>query len=353
MKPLRMLLASPRFWPLAGPRELFAASLARDLARNGHHVTVVTRRWMKTWPEKFRMGPVNVIRLPRRDDRLLDPLRRLGRGPRWADELSHWLSRHRSSFDLGYVIAEDVDSDSIARCLVRAGLPAVVNCETDLSAEPTNGYGMIPVNGTRVRHMNLLHETSGNNDISGSLDSRLADWRPPDRAEARAGLACAHPILELPERAVLAICSAPLVDSSKIFRLATAWRRLLEACPSARLWMIGEGRQGRRVFQHVLDLEIDHAMVFPGNFDEIRDVLRAANGFIMPGPTTLPDWYWKVANDLGVPVICHADNPAAGRSSSRIVRFEDEGRRSLERVLIEWARQGRNLMDETNTGCRR
>ena len=85
MAPLRLALASPRFWPLMGDGPDHLLALADSLAAAGHVVTVVTPQWKRTWPRQMTIGRISLIRL-----------RGSGRGGwstlRWMYSLASWLA---------------------------------------------------------------------------------------------------------------------------------------------------------------------------------------------------------------------------------------------------------------------
>jgi hypothetical protein len=141
----------------------------------------------------------------------------------------------------------------------------------------------------------------------------------------------------------LAICSAPLTDDSGVFALVKVWREVLDRWPRARLWLLGEGTDGPMLYHRVRQYEMDHAVIFPGQFDEIRDVLEAADAFIIPPGTATTDWFWAIAMETGLPVICPASHPAATRAAMVM----DDDPQSLLRSLFGWCESLHNARPGT------
>ncbi len=63
MKRLRILMLSPQFHPIVGGYERAAERLSIELAKRGHHVTVITERRKNEWPDKETINGVFVRRL--------------------------------------------------------------------------------------------------------------------------------------------------------------------------------------------------------------------------------------------------------------------------------------------------
>src|SRR5688572_1343298 len=63
MVPLRLALATPRFWPHIGDGPTHLLRLAESLIGLGHSVPIVTPQWKRTWPPRMWIGAIPVVRL--------------------------------------------------------------------------------------------------------------------------------------------------------------------------------------------------------------------------------------------------------------------------------------------------
>ncbi len=305
----RLLLVSPRFWPVSGSLELLASGLAQELAELGHKVTVLTGGMDRVWPNSFEMGSVSVVRLPKRRDGFLDAWRLLKRRNAWSSDLYRWLSRHHEAFDYAIVISGPDEIGVTVDCLRRAGLPAIVRRDGICSRRSPAFLERSPNLSRRIRWVSASGQAA-EDEYCVSICDGVADWRSIElsRQQIREALQTAHPLFQLGDRDLLAVCPVDLEAGNGVFELVDAWREILSQFPTARLWMTGEGVDGYELFQRIRDLEMEHAVILPGNFDEILDVLQAADAIIMPGKETPPGWYAGSVRMLGVPVICHAAN---------------------------------------------
>jgi hypothetical protein len=133
----------------------------------------------------------------------------------------------------------------------------------------------------------------------------------------------------------------------------TAWKRFLGTCPTARIWFVGSGVDGYSLFQHVRDLEMEHAVILPGSFDHASDLIMAADAILLPGQgprsDSERDFFVETAIQTGLPVICHSSNRTVGQcllamengvgniaSSYRPLWNFCDPDKPLANVLVQW-----------------
>ena len=121
MNPLRLLLVTQHFWPLAGGAQRLLANLAVDLAARGCDVTVLTARWHPAWSAAFHFHGVPVIRLPHA------PTGRWGTF-RYLVSLARWLRRNADRFDAVCVSTLEREAYAALRALGRR-VPVVLRAE--------------------------------------------------------------------------------------------------------------------------------------------------------------------------------------------------------------------------------
>ena len=72
--------------------------------------------------------------------------------------------------------------------------------------------------------------------------------------------------------------------SNGLMTLIDAWPEVLAGCPEARLWLIGDGPLRDALNDRIRDLQLQSKVVMPGSFDEVADVLSAADAAVCPTP---------------------------------------------------------------------
>ena len=76
------------------------------------------------------------------------------------------------------------------------------------------------------------------------------------------------------------------LDKKKgLVELIRSWPSVLENWADSQLWLIGEGPDRDLLYQEIKDLEVRSSVFMPGAFDDVTDLLRAANLFVLPSYT--------------------------------------------------------------------
>jgi glycosyltransferase involved in cell wall biosynthesis len=101
----------------------------------------------------------------------------------------------------------------------------------------------------------------------------------------------------------LAVFAEYLHEAMGVQTLLAAWERVLAHWPEAKLWLIGEGPDGRRIWDRVRQLELENHVILPGSFDDLTDVLHAADLFVLPSHEGVTSTTLLRAVAAGVPVI--------------------------------------------------
>ena len=343
-----LLLVSKRFWPLAGPEELLAAGLAEQISNSGWTVEVVTSHFVRQWPDQFQMGSVSVHRVPR-SQRSWSPatLGYYGRN-RWLRGLQRWLGTHRSRIEAAIVLESGTEL-ATAQAVARAGIPALVRIGNDvldqISPADKALQALTDINALLVTPDPSRKRDNALTPIDGAVSMEYVPDGIPDlpadmsdRNQAREILARTHPIFHLDKDALLAVSGAALTFDSGVFALVRAWRRVLAAHPSARLWLIGSGENAPELFQRICDLEMQHSVLIPGNFDDVTDLFQAADVLVLPGIGDHADWYLNTALGHRVTIIHHQRAPVVADlpSTAHHIPFDDDSR-SIDLVVNRWA----------------
>ncbi|MGI9517139.1 MAG: glycosyltransferase [Pirellulaceae bacterium] len=348
-----LLLVSKRFWPMAGPLELLAAALARQFVESGHRVDVVASHFVRQWPDRFQMGGVHVHRVPR-TQRSWSPatLGYYGRN-RWLRGLQRWITTHRRNFDAAVILESSDEQFATAQAVARLGMPAVVRIGNHVldQLSPATEKVLRSLVSTHIAlvtpdHASLSQWETGADTPGMGVPSiqcvpdgsTVNAVNLPDQHVARQILARTHPIFHLDDGALLAISPADLTFDSGVFGLVRAWRRVLAAHPSARLWLIGNGENAPELFQRICDLDMQHAVLIPGNFDDVSELFQAADACILPGTDDRADWYVNTALGQQVTIIHHQRAPAVAAipSAAHHIPFDDD-LRTIDLVVNRWA----------------
>lgn len=351
MKRLRLLLVSYRFWPLAGEREVLAGALAEGLAEIGHDVTVASAGIVKQWPDEFQLGNVCVRRLSLSNRLAWAATAWSQTRNRWIRSLQRWFASRTSEFDGVIVFEFAQDQLGVSKLLAKSGLPMAVRVDDEIvnrfareiAAVSSSEQGAIHFVANAAETCNALSQIAPRKQICQIEDGVAIETGPSfSKASLRQSLASTHAVLAVAPSAPFAICSSAISHNSGVFRLVRIWPRIVSHSPNAKLWLIGDGPDKDELFQRICDLNLRNSVILPGEFDEIRDVLQAANMFIIPGSQERLTVYAKLAMSLGVPLICHRDAPCSRnlRDEHNAFLYEDQTHSLSEKILQcidDWA----------------
>ncbi|HEY2146684.1 MAG TPA: glycosyltransferase, partial [Pirellulales bacterium] len=102
------------------------------------------------------------------------------------------------------------------------------------------------------------------------------------RAQARRTIGESNPALSLDEQTPLAVYTGRLHRMKGLNDLIAAWPRVLKHHPAARLWLVGEGPEHAVLERKARSLGLNARVVFAGSFDNLEDILTAADLFVLP-----------------------------------------------------------------------
>lgn len=317
----RLVLVTRRFWPLVGGAEVVMARLAAAFKERGASVTLLTARWGSNWPETIEHRGVRVVRLPQPATRVWGTLR-------YMQAVGRWVARHADMLDLAYVSMLKHDAYAV---LGAAGskLPVVLRAEG--AGVTGDCYWQVEARcGRRIRRR--CQQAAALVAPSVAIERELiAAGYPRDRIhlipngvplmpmatpaarrEAREALGHIQRALELPERAPLAVYTGRLHERKGLQHLVAAWPLVLEQQPQARLWLVGEGPCEGDLASQIDALGLQGKVVLAGAFDDVEDVLRAADLFVLPSLEEGMSLALLEAMALGVPIV--ATDIAANRA---------------------------------------
>lgn len=308
MNGLRVVLITPRFWPLFGSPEDTVAELAVGLKRRGAEPRILTARWEAHWSPQLVFGLVPVTRLPHPRTRGWGTLR-------YLIALARWLRTHRAECDVVYLVGAGHELP-VARSVLRGcGIPIVVRAEI-----PDSGAERRP-SAWRLNRACCAADAAVASDLAAARLLAQAGLPPQrvhliaddipestsrlavDRQAARAALADINPMLTVPDEAQLVICVGRLGRGRGLLRLLEAWRPLGCRWPGLRLWLVGDGPFRETLYARLGDLDLRLAVHMPGSFDNLDDVLSAADLLVEPSGESVSPRVMLQAACLGRPVV--------------------------------------------------
>jgi len=294
------------------------AELATGLRRRGAEPTILTARWDPDWPARAHYHGIPVVRLS-------NPWG-LGWGTfRYIIALSRWIRRHRAQIDLVCVSRLRFDAYAATRAVRHTAIPIVLRAEDagtygDCHWHEKSRFGkrfwrrcqaadavIAPDAGVERE---LLEAGYAPNRVcqipNGVATAVLGDGGK--RFEARQALADVNADLAVAVDAPVAVHIGRLRKGKGLLNLIRAWRPVVYRWPTARLWLVGDGPFRDALYRRIVDLDLQHCVLMPGTFDEVDEVLKAANVFVCPGDEPgLPQALLE-AVAAGVPVIA-AESP--------------------------------------------
>jgi glycosyltransferase involved in cell wall biosynthesis len=338
LSPRRVVFVTRRFWPLVGGAEKTLARLAAEMAKRGIGVTVLTAGWHPRWPAAVDYRSVRVVRLgPAPRDRLSTL--------RFVRALARWLRSRRDPWEPVCVSGLRHEAYAAVRAL-EGRVPVIVRAEAS-GPDGDCAWQARTFAGRWIRRACLRADAVvapsrpvGQELIAaGYPEDRIryvpdgvpipGPPNPAGKAAAREALAAASPSLNLPPEAILCVYTGRLEWSRGLEGLVAAWAQVVARFPDARLWLAGEGPD-----EHVLRSQIDARrlggrVLLAGVFDEIDELLAAADLFALPSAPGGARVALAEAMAAGLPVVAadvaeHRELASDGREALLVAPREGE-----------------------------
>ncbi len=282
-----------RFWPLVGGAEMVMANLASEFQRQGAHPILLTAQWDPTWPRQFTHREVEV-------QRLANPERRGWGTFVYMDALTRWLRTNRDRYDVAFVSMLKHSAYSAVTACRKQSQSVVLRVEGGGETGDCNWHNVARF-GSRIRRrckladaviapseathdelvvaqfpLNRIHHVP--NGVALARHRRTVETM----TQARKVLAqnnrdfTSHPDHQV------SVYTGRLTRNKGLFELLDAWRTVVQHNPHSQLWLIGEGPDREALYDRIRELELVGHVLMPGAFDDVGDLLKAANTFILP-----------------------------------------------------------------------
>lgn len=308
-----VLLVTRRYWPLPGGWEKVWSRLLDELARRGHHTTVLTPQWQADWPDETLHGAVRIVRLP-------PPQRGRWGEIRYLSQLTKEVVRLRSEFDV--LLTAGLRGDAYA--MVGAGrkhrFPVVLVAEQP-GLRGDCHWQLEAACGSRIKKRCYQAQSypaatpliERELIAAGYARSRIRPIPlgvPPAevpsaaaRREARRALAQADPALALGDDEPLVVCIGRLRLGKGLDTLLAAWRQTAQVIPRATLWLVGEGPDADYLRERIVEFDLTTRVRLTGAFDDVDDVYRSADVAVFPALEDGPAVGLLEAASYGLPIV--------------------------------------------------
>ncbi len=304
--PLKLALASRRYPPLIGGAERVFGYLAEALAREGADVSVLTSKTAeaRAFPDRDEIAVANgrlVVHRLR-----TSPLRFVGTWM-YMRNLERWLTSN--PVDLAYVSMLKHDAYVAAGAGRERGFPVVLRPEGagatgDVAWQAQGNFGRRIADRCRRADAFVAISKAVHDELTtaGYDDSRIHDLPNgvpiPKRAWQR------RPGWNGSPHAMFVGRLAPEKNLGALIR---AWPIVRHDYPDARLTLVGEGPERpaleRIAREHGLSTGAGAAVDLPGASDQVEDLLRTADLFVLPSIEEGMSIALLEAMALGVPVV--------------------------------------------------
>lgn len=321
MTPLRLLIVTPRYWPLTGGTEAVAALLVDQLAQrpDAVSVTVLTAQWDASWPEEVIHHGARVTRL--------SPAPRGGWSAfRFLRVLGRWVRAHDDEYDVVYVLNLRHEAYTALGARRDDRLPPVVlrtqrsGASGDCHWQHSARFGRRILRRCQLADAVVAPTVTAANELleTGYLRDQVTvipdgavetgDRSEARRHHARQSLADVNHDFACAEFAPVAVAVERLVNGRGLSEMIRAWRIVATRWPSAKLWLIGDGPGRESLYEQIVDLGLHHRLIIPGSFDDLAEVFHAADVYLSPSPDCCVTPQLLQAMAAGLPVIT-ADAP--------------------------------------------
>jgi glycosyltransferase involved in cell wall biosynthesis len=287
---LRIVVFARRFWPFSGLGELAVGELASRLRKRGHDVSIATVRWTRSWTERLDYREMPVVRIAA-------PIAGRWSAGRFARSFARFFSSHRP-ID-GVIFSGMSEEVQAAISAVPRGVPTVLRIDesfegvthsihrrhVELGLLATSVVATWPTIAKRLAEIEEFPKTTV---IHDAVDDLSVTRTVAGQSTARMSLSEAHPIMNVLADQPLVVTGSRLNGDPGVFDLITAWKTVVRYFPEAKLWVLGDGLQANTIWKQIVREELAQSVIMPGFFDDLTEILAAADLYVHPGRTDLP-----------------------------------------------------------------
>lgn len=268
------------------------AKLAQELRRQKVDVRIVTARWHKTWPERIVHREIPIFRLP-------NPQLRGWGTLRYMMSLGKYLQKHQPELDAVYVSMLKHSAYMAVERLKKTSTPVILRAEGggetgDCRWQQEANFGL-RIRGVCQQADAIVAPSPAIMEelLAAGYDPEKLHFIPNGvsippartkqrRFDARMALQSAQPSFSLNNDNPLAVYTGRLHPKKGLLTAIDAWPAVLQRFPDAKLLLVGEGPQEAQLRERITSLGLQDRVFLPGVFDDVSDLLDAADLFLLP-----------------------------------------------------------------------
>lgn len=329
-----LLLVTSSFFPQATDSTHRLLEFCQRLSKLGIRVTVVTEAKHKTWPAEIMLDRTRVVRVP--TERSVGILRR-SRG----NELRHWLNTNTHRFQAVYFdspwhrtheyLLKDVHPEK-----TWTWMRFDVNQQVEESSESNMAARVSPAdqivlqkvgevlvpNAASQQALAAISITEINSQRIVDRSVSLIDRSIGARRNARLLLSEISQDLFLRQKDQFVLIPGELRPAWQIDFALRALGPLLQSNSQLRLWILGEGRERKRVYRYLKDQSIHYAVSLPGVFTDVTELLQAVDLCLLPGENAGLSWWASVCAKSRIPMLLPKSAKVTSNLSKRSPAFD-------------------------------
>ncbi len=308
----RLLVVARRFWPLCDESCHRLVHWSSTLHRQGFDVTVLTGRWHSSWPADSDCREVRVVRL-------LPAPRTSWTETLFLRNIASWINKHRHEFDAIYVDESRSLLHQIASSSTRGDIPVIARFEgvqTSIAAG-NHAMTMISYAADACRKASLVvasnamaHRQLQSSGVPADRIVRIPDVvsvsvlrEPEARKSAAAALRRINQDMAIPNDTKLITYIGNLDAKANLSHFVRAAISELDRGRDYRVWLVGDGRELRSLYDLVKNASFHHDILFHSPFDCLEELFQVADAIVFPEVGVGEEFVLPSAIASGIPII--------------------------------------------------
>jgi glycosyltransferase involved in cell wall biosynthesis len=308
----RLLVVARRFWPLCDESCHRLVSWASILHRHGFEVTVLTGRWHSSWPAESDCREVRVVRL-------LPAPRTSWTETLFLRNVASWISKHRQEFDAIYVDESGSLLHQIGSAGTRGNVPVIARFEGIHTSIAIGNHAMTMIaqaaDACRKATLVVAPHAMAHRQLQSSGIPADRIVRIPDvvsisilreseaRKSAAAALRRVNQDMAIPMDTKLLTYIGNLDARANLSLFVRAAIAELDRGRRFRVWLVGDGRELRSLYDIVKNAAFHHDILFHSPFDNLEELLQVSDAIVCPEAGVGEEFVLPSAVASAIPII--------------------------------------------------
>ena len=355
-----LLLVTSSFFPQATDSTHRLLEFCQRFSKLGIRVTVLTEAKHKSWPAEIMLDRTRVVRVPA--ERSGGILRRSQ-----GNELRHWMNTNSHRFQAVYF---DSPWQRAHEYLLKDSHPEKtwtwmrfdVNQQAEQASESTAAARVSPADQIALQKASevLVPNAASQRALAAASSCKeinsqrivdrsvsLIDRSIGARRNARLLLSETSQDLFLRQKDQFILIPGEFSPAWQIQFALRALGPLLQASSHLRLWILGEGRERKRVYRYLKDQSIHYAVSLPGVFTDVTELLQAVDLCLFPGESAGLSWWASVCAKSRIPMLLPKSAKVTGNLSKRGPAFDfDAGSVPSLREAVQNFQKDANALEQ-------